>query len=298
MSDKFSIKDGTIAFEDLRTSKLNNDRINDKDIVSSWCRQVAQSKDGKIVYEIEDKVEKQIVDAEVFLSQVYANLGFKTPIYCPVVKDGELVACCNSLKDFTNAKQLNKELEGKFVDKENAEHMFLGGSISPFLHAFGHSKNTIKDRLLLRFADMAAGVDYRNSNDMGYIIGFSKTKDVVPTTYYMSGYNYLKGKEPDCYTSEFTIYRQSPANILDEYKKSESVKKYLSRIDLLDFVEKFDNLDYKAIAREIEEQIHYKVDPEYVASLEKRKEQICRLIDEKCDLRYFKYKNKENERER
>lgn len=300
--EKFSVKDGTIQYEDLNVSKLNY-VPKYKDNLSSWSKNFAQSKDGRVTYEMTVNCEKEMVDADVFLSQVYANLGFVTPIYCPVSKDGKVYACCNGLKNFVNAKAFNKDINFSSSRLEK-EHLFLSGNINKSA-AKHHSKDTYADTLLMRFMDIACGITSRTSDDMGYICGgmFSKSKTVVPTTYCISGYNYLNrdNKKNDMneeYFSEFSINRQKKEQLIESYMNSKDARKILPRIDVYHFIKEIDNLDYKQIAKEIKDNIHYEVDAGYVKYLEEQKQEFCKLIDEKCKLGYFDKKlHKQNDEE-
>ena len=145
--------------------------------------------------------------------------------------------------------------------------------------------------------DVACGITSRPCDDMGYISGglLSKSKTVVPTTYCISGYNYLnkdnREKVIEDYFSEFSINRQTKEHLIESYMNSKDARSVLPRIDVYHFVEEIDNLNYHQIAKEIKDNIHYEVDANYINYLEEQKQEFCKLIDEKCKLGYFDKKS-------
>ena len=284
LKDQFSEIDGTIDFESL--PKLFEKNYEEHADTQIWSAKKVFTKVGEFYVAPENQIEKEVIDSEILLSQVYNEMGFDAPIYFPVKKNRHLTIMCDDIISSKTeiAEKYHKDnaSDVKF-DNKTLKHLFRNGELKRGFVPRIISKECLKRRLELELLDAAMCVSTRDFNQIAYKKNkLGKVYDIVPLSNGISGYNFLKAKkgkliEP-VYLSEFSDKFQTVEGLAKSYAQNEQAKGCFTEKDMTDFLNKLQNLDIEKIARDIKDSIHYEVDSDYVKFVEKNKELVFNTL--------------------
>lgn len=279
LKDRFS-ETGAIEFESL--PKLLEKNYEEHADTNIWSAKKVFTKIGEFYIAPENQIEKEVIDSEILLSQVYNEMGFDAPIYFPVKRNRHVTVMCDDIlsNKIEIAEKYHKSCAPDVKsDYKTLRHLFRNGDLKKGFVPRFFSRDCLKRRIELELLDAAMNVSTRDFNQIAYKKStFGKAIDVIPLSNGISGYNFLKEKkrtltEP-VYLSEFSENFQTVEGLAKSYAQNSQVKEYFSEEDMTNFLNRLQKLDIEKIAQDIKDNINYEIDSNYVKFVEKNKELV------------------------
>lgn len=276
-----------IHYRDLiKHGEFNNEQPVDTKI---WSSKRVATEYGNFYLAPEGFTEKEIIDAEIFTSQIYKNFGFdNTPFYFPVLKGNKLTLMCNDIKNGRNgiAQEVNEKIQlGSGMSRDRIETMCCDqNSYSALVPKF-FTEEFMQKKIKMRLLDIALNVSNRDYNQIMYTVTkLGRVVDLAPLTGGISGLNYLrrnnKMRDEPVYQSEFTTKNQTRIQFLKDFVVYKDSFGIFNNIAMREFVTKLSKIDYKKIAQDIKENLNYEINPDYVSYMENSKEMFLEELQE------------------
>ncbi len=255
-----------------------------------WSAKKVITEYGDFYLAPEGFTEKEIIDAEVFTSQIYKIFGFEnTPFYFPVLKGNKYTVMCNDIKNNRNeiAENVHARIKNNTgLSREEIEAMFKNKNIFRTLYPKYFSTQCLKNKIKLRLIDAALNVTNRDYNQIMYTMTkLGKATDITPLTGGISGLNFLRKKDKmrgePVFQSEFTTKNQTRSGLLESFANSKIARTIFDNSSLQEFMNTLESIDYKTVAQDIKANLHYEIDPNYISYMEENKEQFLDDMHEK-----------------
>lgn len=245
---------------------------------------------------------KSQMDAEVLLSQVYHKLGFKTAIYVPAQTDSSQFILCNDIsgKNIVPASDYHFDLAIKHRNLQGSADCLFDGDNHDYVPLF--SPKILKKRTEMFLTDCAALNYDRVDCNYYYQLKNGKPVDIILIDYESSGENFSYAQAKALKASPKTIFSdfskdvrsdKSPSFFRDSFQ-SDFNPMFLSRKELIastkdckelhgvfdanEFANRLGNVDIKGVAKDIKEEINYKVNDKYVDLLASRFDETAEML--------------------
>ena len=270
----------------IKLGEFNNEQPVDTKI---WSSKRVVTEYGNFYLAPEGFTEKEIIDAEIFTSQIYKNFGFdSTPFYFPVLKGNKLTLMCNDIKNGKNeiASIVNNKIQiSSRLSSGKIETMCLNKNIFRALVPKVFTKEFVQKKMRLRLLDIALDVSNRNYNQIMYMVTkLGRVVDLAPLTGAMSGLNYLRQNNAkrgeSVYQSEFTTKYQTRSQFLKDFVSFMDSSDVFSDTNMREFIKKLSKIDYKKIVHDIKDNLNYEINPEYVTYMENNREAFLEELQE------------------